>query len=196
MTVLQGALPIDRRSVSEMSPVQTLDGFLAAVERRALRMAEIATRNRDEALDIVQDAMFQLARSYAGQPAAEWPPLFYRILQNKIRDWQRRRKVTSRLFFWRGKPDGDDEDPLDLLPDPALSVPDQFAQGQAMQRLEQALRELPARQRQAFELRIWEGLSVDQTAQAMACSDGSVKTHLSRALSRLRADLSEVYGRE
>jgi RNA polymerase sigma-70 factor (ECF subfamily) len=100
------------------------------------------------------------------------------------------------LFFWRGKPDGDDEDPLDLLPDPALSVPDQLAQGQAMQRLEQALRELPARQRQAFELRIWEGLSVDQTAQAMACSDGSVKTHLSRALSRLRADLSEVYGRE
>jgi len=165
------------------------------VERRALRIAQIATRDRDEALDLVQDAMLQLARRYAAQPAAEWPPLFYRILENRIRDWQRRQTVKRRIFFWRDHDAGNEEDdPLEQVADPAQ--PDGAAllqRRQAMQCLEGALHKLPARQRQAFELRIWEGLSVDETATAMGCSDGSVKTHLSRALHSLRAQLEGVW---
>lgn len=173
----------------------SLDAFLASVERRALRIAQIATRDRDEALDLVQDAMLQLARRYATQPAAEWPPLFYRILENRIRDWQRRQTVKRRIFFWRDHDaESEDDDPLEQVADPAQ--PDGAAllqRHQAMQCLEGALHKLPARQREAFELRIWEGLSVDETATAMGCSDGSVKTHLSRALHSLRAQLEGVW---
>lgn len=174
-----------------------LDAFLAGVERRAFRVAQVATGDRDEALDLVQDAMLQLARRYAARPEAEWPPLFYRILENRIRDWQRRQTLRRRLFWWqdRAAADGDEtEDALESLPDPS-DRQDGLAQLQrreSMQVLERALRALPARQRQAFELRIWEGLSVEDTATAMGCSDGSVKTHLSRALHSLRARLEGV----
>ena len=174
----------------------TLDGFLAWVERRALRIAEIVTRDRDEALDIVQDAMMNLARHYGQRPSGEWPPLFYRILDNRIRDWQRRQTVKNRLFFWQDrKPDEDEpvEDAVMLAPDPGVSVEGRVVQGQAMRKLESALRILPRRQREAFVLRIWEGLSVEQTARSMGCSGGSVKTHLSRALAALRAQLKGVW---
>ena len=180
-------------AVSEHDSTRDLGAFLATVERRALRIAEIATRNRDDALDVVQDAMLQLARSYARRPAPEWPPLFYRILENKIRDWQRRRAVKSRLFLWRAADTDDERDPIALYPDPAPSAGERLQRGEALQRLEQALRELPTRQREAFELRLWEGLSVEDTARAMGCSGGSVKTHLSRALTALRAELEGVW---
>ena len=172
-----------------------LDSFLAAVERRALRIAQIATRDRDEALDIVQDAMMNLARHYPGKPAAEWPPLFYRILDNRIRDWQRRQSVKHRIFFWQdAPPDGEErEDIVERAPDPAPPVEGRLAHQEAMKRLEQALRLLPGRQREAFLLRVWEGLSVEQTAHAMGCSGGSVKTHLSRALSALRERLQGLW---
>jgi RNA polymerase sigma-70 factor (ECF subfamily) len=168
-----------------------LDAFLASVERRALRIAEIGTRDRDEALDLVQDAMMNLANHYARRAAHEWPPLFYRILDNRIRDWQRRQSVKHRLFFWRDRP-GDGEARDDLLaraPDRTAPVESRLAQHEAMGRLDAALRALPRRQRQAFVLRVWEGLSVEQTAGAMDCSGGSVKTHLSRALAHLRSEL-------
>jgi RNA polymerase sigma-70 factor, ECF subfamily len=173
----------------------TLDGFLAAVERRALRVAEIATRDRDEALDIVQDAMMNLSRSYRNRPSLEWPPLFYRILDNRIRDWQRRQTVKNRVFFWQ-KPQPEEDDGPDLIsrvPDVSASVESRALQHEAMQKLESALRLLPQRQRQAFVLRIWEGLSVEQAARSMGCSGGSVKTHLSRALSALRQRLEGVW---
>ena len=173
----------------------SLDAFLASVERRALRMAEIATRDRDQALDLVQDAMFQLARRYALRPAEEWPPLFYRCLQNRIRDWQRRRSVWRRVFFWEDRPldEAGAELPFDA-PDPSASEgADQLQRQQTVTQLEQALRRLPGRQRQAFELRVWEGMDVRDTALAMSCSEGSVKTHLSRALASLRADLQGVW---
>jgi RNA polymerase sigma-70 factor (ECF subfamily) len=178
---------------SEQSPAQAMDVFLASVERRALRIAEVATRDRDEALDIVQDAMLQLARSYERRPRAEWPPLFYRILQNKVRDWQRRRAVKSRLFWWQAPTDESAPDPVAELADPRPTAPDLTQRAQALQHLERALRDLPGRQREAFELRIWEGLSVEDTAQTMGCSGGSVKTHLSRALAALRAQLQGVW---
>ncbi len=175
--------------------VQQLDAFLASVERRAFRMAQIATRDRDEALDLVQDAMLQLSKKYAGRPPEEWPALFYRILENRIRDWQRRQTVKNRLFFWRPSVhDGaQDEDPVEQVAEPGPGPQEELQRVEQMRRLEQALRDLPARQREAFELRLWEGLSVEDTARAMGCSDGSVKTHLHRALAALRQDLEGVW---
>jgi RNA polymerase sigma-70 factor (ECF subfamily) len=173
---------------------QELNQFLAGVERRALRFAEIAVRDRDEALDLVQDAMIKLARNYAGQPEEEWTPLFYRILQNGIRDWHRRRMVRNRVMVWFGRsstPD-DDYDPVAQAPDPMGRTPDeQLEAQQAMQTLEHAVAELPARQREAFMLRTFEGLDVAGTAVAMGCSEGSVKTHYSRAVHTLRDVLGE-----
>ena len=177
-------------------PGPRLDSFLLQVQARALRVAEISTRSRDDALDIVQDAMLHLARSYGGRPAEEWPPLFHRILENKIRDWQRRQTVRNRFFFWRQERDEEDESqpPEDRAPD--LAIPDateRLMQDEAMLRLKVALAELPTRQREAFVLRIWEGLSTEETAASMGCSDGSVKTHLARALSNLRGKLGEAW---
>ena len=173
-----------------------LNQFLAGVERRALRFAEIAVRDRDEALDLVQDAMIKLARNYAGRPEAEWTPLFYRILQNGIRDWHRRQTVRNRVMVWFGRASEptDDYDPVAQAPDPMGRTPDeQIETRQAMQRLEQAVAELPARQREAFMLRTFEGLDVAGTALAMGCSEGSVKTHYSRAVHALRDVLGEYW---
>lgn len=169
-----------------------LDAFLAQIERRAYRMALIATRHRDDALDIVQDAMFKLVRSYAHKPEAEWPPLFYRVLQTCILDWSRRRKVRNLWLRVLGEHEEDGESPLEQLPDSVHATPDfRVAQSAAMDGLEQALTKLPLRQHQAFLLRVWEGLDTAETAQAMGCSEGSVKTHYSRAVHALRELLKE-----
>ena len=171
-----------------------LNQFLAGVERRALRFAEIAVRDRDEALDLVQDAMIKLARNYAGHPEEEWTPLFYRILQNGIRDWHRRQMVRNRVMVWFGRSPAaeDDYDPVAQAPDPMGRTPDeQLEARQAMHTLEQAIAGLPARQREAFMLRTFEGLDVAGTAIAMGCSEGSVKTHYSRAVHTLRDVLGE-----
>ncbi len=171
-----------------------LNQFLAGVERRALRFAEIAVRDRDEALDLVQDAMIKLARNYAGHPEDEWTPLFYRILQNGIRDWHRRQMVRNRVmaFFGRAADAEDDYDPVAQAPDPMGRTPDeQLEAQQAMQKLEHAVAGLPARQREAFMLRTFEGLDVAATAIAMGCGEGSVKTHYSRAVHTLRDLLGE-----
>ena len=173
-----------------------LNQFLAGVERRALRFAEIAVRDRDEALDLVQDAMIKLARNYAGRPEAEWTPLFYRILQNGIRDWHRRQAVRNRVMVWFGRTSdsADDYDPVAQAPDPMGRTPDeQLESRQAMKELERAVGELPARQREAFMLRTFEGLDVAGTAIAMGCSEGSVKTHYSRAVHTLRDVLGEYW---
>lgn len=172
-----------------------LNRFLAAVERRAFRIAQMALRDAEDALDVVQEAMFTLARRYAGRPEAEWPPLFYRILQSRIRDCQRRRAVRSRvLSFFGGQREFEEAppDPVEGAPDPAGGDPaERLAGFEAVQALEQALAALPGRQRQAFVLRILEGLDVADTARAMGCSEGSVKTHLSRAVHSLRERLGE-----
>lgn len=171
-----------------------LDQFLAGVERRALRIAEIGVRDRDEALDLVQEAMIKLARAYGSRPADEWTPLFYRILHNGVRDWHRRQKVRRRVMAWFGKSkDADDDyDPIEAAPDPVGRAPDaELEASEAMERLEAAIGELPARQREAFMLRTFEGLDVAGTAVAMGCSEGSVKTHYSRAVHTLREELGE-----
>jgi RNA polymerase sigma-70 factor (ECF subfamily) len=170
-----------------------LDAFLAQVERRAYRMAYLATRQRDDALDLVQDAMCALVSHYADRGEAELKPLFYRILNARIVDWSRRRKVRSLWMRVLGtRRDEDQDDPLDAVPDPAAPGPERaIGNARAMATLERALRDLPVRQRQAFLLRVWEGLDVGETARAMDCSEGSVKTHLSRAMHALREILEE-----
>ncbi len=171
-----------------------LNQFLAEVERRALRIAEISVRDRDEALDLVQDAMIKLARNYAGRSREEWTPLFYRILQNRIRDWHRRQVVRNRVMVWfgRAKDADNDYDVVAAAPDPAARTPDEELQNsEAMDGLELAVQALPARQREAFMLRTFEGLDVAGTAVAMGISEGSVKTHYSRAVHSLRESLGE-----
>ena len=170
-----------------------IESFLRDVEARAYRIALVHIRDRDEALDIVQDAMIRLVQRYSNRPSEEWPPLFYRILQNRIRDVQRRRAVRSRvLSFFGGTASEEEYDPLVEAPAPRSESPlEQVTSDDAMRALEQALNELPARQREAFMLRNFEGLDVAQTAVAMSCTEGSVKTHYSRAVHRLRVVLSE-----
>jgi RNA polymerase sigma-70 factor (ECF subfamily) len=187
------SIACDRKGVETLQREAKLNRFFADVEKRALRIAEINVRDRDEALDLVQDAMIKLARNYADRPGDEWTPLFYRILQNRIRDWQRRQMVRNRVmvFFGRGSED-DDYDPIAAAPDPAGRTPDEELQShEAMVSLEVAIGELPARQREAFMLRTFEGMGVSGTASAMGCSEGSVKTHYSRAVHSLRETLGE-----
>jgi RNA polymerase sigma-70 factor (ECF subfamily) len=184
------------RARSEETPLEqraALERFLAEVERRAFRMAQLAVGDADAALDIVQDAMIRLARRYADRPAEEWRPLFFRILANRITDHQRRGSVRRRVIAWLApRSDDDDSDPIAELPDPAPVGPDAaLERGEAMAALEAALARLPARQREAFLLREFEGLDVAATALAMDCSEGSVKTHYFRAVHALRAALGE-----
>jgi len=160
------------------------------VERRAFKQAVFAVQDDEAALDIVQDAMMKLAEKYSAKPAAELPLLFQRILQNAIRDHFRRSKVRSSwttLLSNLGLGGEDDEgDPLETLEvDEFSSIPaspaDRLEQSQVMAAIEDAVKGLPERQRQAFMLRYWEELDVSETAKAMGCSEGSVKTHCSRA---------------
>lgn len=170
-----------------------LGNFLASVERRALVIAEVGLRNPDDALDVVQEAMTAFVRAYADKPEMDWAPLFHRVLQNKILDWHRRAQLKRRHFMdlWWDEEEGD-TNPLEQQPDRQSQGPEaRYSLGMASEELALAVEALPLRQRQAVMLRIWEGLDVAETASAMGCSDGSVKTHLSRALKALRARLEE-----
>jgi RNA polymerase sigma-70 factor (ECF subfamily) len=172
---------------------RALETFLAGVERKGFRIAQIALRHEADALDAVQDAMMQLAHRYASRPPQEWKPLFYRILENRIRDMQRRRIVRQRVMTWIPWQGEDEEggDALAQAPDNAPQPAAQVESDEMMRALEQALSQLPGRQRQAFLLRNFEGLDVQETAVAMKCSQGSVKTHYFRALQALRAKLGD-----
>lgn len=188
-----GSLCLGER-VGSLDRTQALDRFLAGIERRAFRMAQIATGNEDEALDLVQDAMLKLVQNYGDRTEGEWGPLFHCILQSRIRDWYRRTRVRNRLreFFHGPQDEEEREDPLEQVPGRADVAPDEeLKRKRACAALDVALRALPLRQQQAFLLRIWEELDVAQTAKAMGCSEGSVKTHLFRALQALRTRLGE-----
>jgi RNA polymerase sigma-70 factor, ECF subfamily len=193
--VWDGPAPAQKEAVLEYT--RELEKFLAEIERRAFRMAQVALRDPDDALDVVQDTMFKLARNYASRPSTEWRPLFYRILENGIRDLQRRRSVRKRFMAWlpgpKQDPENEAQDPLENVADAAPDIPEALMQHQAMHKLEESLRALPARQREAFMLRNFEGLDVAETAAAMRCSEGSVKTHYSRAVHALREQLGEVW---
>ncbi len=187
---------VDLTDSSALSRSRALNQFLASVELKAFKIAQAALRHEDDALDAVQDAMLQLARAYAGRPAQEWKPLFYRILENRIRDMQRRRTVRGRVIAWlpfRGGDEEDEADPITQAPSPEPQPVKRLELDEAMGALEQALAALPRRQQQAFMLRTLEGMDVAETAAAMGCSEGSVKTHYFRAVQSLRAHLGEFY---
>ncbi len=167
-----------------------LDAFLAGVERRATRMAELALGNRDDALDAVQDAMIRLV-GYRDRPEAEWTPLFWSILRRQVTDRHRRATVRRRVLAVLGRADDDRDDPLEMLPDPGQDPAARHADAEAWSALGSALRRLPRRQREAYLLRELQGLDVAQAAAAMGCSEGSVKTHLSRAMTALRTHLED-----
>ncbi|MHB1246741.1 MAG: RNA polymerase sigma factor [Sulfuriferula sp.] len=176
-----------------MSTPEQLSRFLAEVERRAYRHAAFTVRDEQAALDIVQDAMFKLAEKYVDRPAEEYPMLFQRILQNTIRDYFRRQKVrnywtTAISFVMPGQNDhSEDEDAVEYS-QPTAESDDPANQVNTAQRLviiQEALEKLPARQREAFLLRYWEEMDTAETASIMGCSEGSVKTHCSRAIHAL-----------
>jgi RNA polymerase sigma-70 factor (ECF subfamily) len=177
-----------------LETTEVLNSFLAGVERRAFLMARLATGNDDDALDLVQEGMFELVRRYGRRPESEWKTLFYRIMQSRITDWHRRTLVRNRFRVWfdRQEEGADEPDPIEQLAD--RSTPDAATRlllRETGASIDRALRELPLRQRQAFLLRAWEELDVAETAFVMGCSQGSVKTHYFRAIQALRRKLKD-----
>ena len=180
-----------------MASRSELSGFLAGVERRAFKQALFAVRDEDAALDIVQDSMMRLTESYGDKPADELPLLFQRILQNAIRDFYRRSRTRMGRFTSLSSLEAEGDDPADPLE--TLELDDELSpfatphaallQAETLSLVEEALQNLPPRQREAFLLRYWEELDVSQTAAAMGCSEGSVKTHCSRATHAVAAFL-------
>lgn len=176
---------------------QQLSSFLQAVERRAFKQAMFAVHQEESALDIVQDAMLKLAEKYGDRPEEEFPMLFQRILQNTIRDYYRRSKVRSMwtTLLSAFSSDDDDSDPLETLAadadDAGPRTPEsKLLQAQTLNIIDGEIKKLPARQREAFLLRYWEEMDVAETAATMGCSEGSVKTHCSRATHSLASALS------
>ena len=181
-----------------MASSQELSNFLRDVERRAFKQTVYAVRDEHTALDIVQDSMLKLAEKYADKPVTEYPMLFQRILQNTMRDFWRRQKVrnlwtTLLSSFGAGKDGEEDHDPLDTIDveDESENPMAQLEQSQTMKIIEKAIEKLPTRQREAFILRYWEDMDVAETAEVMGCSQGSVKTHCSRAVHTLAALLEK-----
>ncbi|MFN4326149.1 MAG: RNA polymerase sigma factor [Azonexus sp.] len=181
-----------------MASPQQLSCFLESIERRAFKQAMFAVHDEEAALDIVQDAMLKLAEKYGDRPDDEFPMLFQRILQNTIRDFYRRSKVRSMwtTLLSAFSPDDDEEnDPLETLAadtdDAGPRTPEsKLLQAQTLNLIEDEIKKLPARQREAFLMRYWEDMDVAETAAAMGCSEGSVKTHCSRATHALATALS------
>jgi RNA polymerase sigma-70 factor (ECF subfamily) len=189
-----------REQGKALATQKELSDFLAEVERRAYKQALFAVRDDHGALDIVQDAMLKLSEKYSERPPSELPLLFQRILQNAIRDFYRRQKVramwTTPVSALFGSESEDEHDPLETLEVQSESKfmeppPDQLARAQVLGLIEKALEKLPARQRQAFLLRYWEEMDVAEAAKVMGCSEGSVKTHCSRATHALAAMLEK-----
>jgi len=185
--------PTPSRSES-LATERELSDFLKSVEKRAFKRSIYHVRDEEAALDIVQDSMMKLAEHYGDKPPAELPMLFQRILSNCTLDWFRRQKTRNALFsnlsdFESSAGDGD----FDLLEtfsfaegsQQAESAEDVTRRAQTLRQIEMQILELPARQREAFLMRYWEDMDVAETAAAMGCSEGSVKTHCSRAVQAL-----------
>lgn len=171
-----------------------LEEFFAGVEKRAFRLVEVSTGNRDDALDILQDAMCKLVNKYASRNPEEWGPLFNTILQRLIVDWYRRKAVREKFRGWFGlnHNENETEDPMQNFRDNTVQTPEQEVHsGRRIAMLEHAIRALSLRQQQVFLLRTLEGCDVKQTAHIMKCSVGTVKTHYSRAVHILRDKLGD-----
>ena len=179
-----------------MATEQELSDFLKSVEKRAFKRSVYHVRNEEAALDIVQDSMMKLAEHYGDKPVAELPMLFQRILSNCTLDWFRRQKTRNALFSNMGDFEvaGEDGD-FDILEtlmsaEGSESAEDSTRRAQILREIEIEIQALPARQREAFLMRYWEDMNVAETAAAMGCSEGSVKTHCSRAVHTLSRALA------
>lgn len=182
-----------------------LNEFLASVEKRAFRIVRFSTHSDDDALDVVQEAMTRLISRYRDRGPDEWQPLFFRILENCLMDYHRQQQRFSKLFFWRKSARPDDQDgPLESEGSPEAELGPEAGSdalepgwllGQERQRgaVMETIAALPVQQQQCFLLRCWEGMSVRETAAAMSISEGSVKTHLSRARQKLN-EVVEAHG--
>jgi len=167
-----------------------MEAFLIDIEKRAYHMAVLATGSHADALDLLQDSMIKLVTNYQDKPAKQWKPLFYKILQNKIRDWYRHQKVKNLLFFW--KTDEVEEWPPTSSDGSSLDTPEKnLTKDQQQSAALTHLKQLSPKQQQCFLLRSWEGLSVAETAIIMNCSQGSIKTHYFRAVTKLRAMMED-----
>jgi RNA polymerase sigma-70 factor (ECF subfamily) len=186
-----------RAAAPGMASEKELADFLTSIERRAFKQTVYAVRDDDAALDIVQDAMIKLAEKYGDRPLAELTLLFQRILQNVTHDHFRRQKVRNTwvsLFSSFGNADDDDFDPLETIEGQehtsgSESSQEKLERDQVLTLIDAEIQKLPARQREAFLMRYWEDMDVAETAAAMGCSEGSVKTHCSRATHTLAAAL-------
>jgi RNA polymerase sigma-70 factor, ECF subfamily len=182
-----------RQVPSSLATEQELSEFLRSVEKRAFKRSVYHVRDEEAALDIVQDAMMKLAEHYGDKPITELPMLFQRILSNCTLDWFRRQKTRNALFSNMSDFESADDGDFDLLEtftaaegsQQAESAEDTTRRAQIFRAIEAQIQELPARQREAFLMRYWEDMDVAETAAAMGCSEGSVKTHCSRAVAAL-----------
>ncbi|SKA82982.1 RNA polymerase sigma-70 factor, ECF subfamily [Thiothrix eikelboomii] len=183
----------EAKEQSLSSPI-SINHFLASVEKRAFITARLATQNEDDALDIVQDAMLGLVQHYSEHPAVEWGALFHSVLHSKINDWHRRRQVRQRwrVFFHDSAEAEELPEPDELVAQTQFLEPDRQLQNDELsQRLVELIGQLPLRQQQALVLRAWEGYDIAETAKIMGCSEGSVKTHLARAIRQMRDYLGD-----
>lgn len=183
----------DSHKDGRLDDTTRLNHFLREVSRRAFVVARLATQDEDEALDIVQDAMFKLAQKYPRHPDGEWGALFHTILHSRINDWHRRQKVRNRWRVFFSTNDEEDESaPEDHIAQTQFLEPErQLLQDEMSVLVQAAVGQLPLRQQQALLLRGWEGYDIAETAKIMGCSEGSVKTHYSRAIHSLREKLGD-----
>lgn len=186
-------LESDSHENDGLNEAARLDQFLKEVSRRAFVVARLATQDEEEALDIVQDALFKLVQKYSGHPPGEWGALFHTILHSRINDWHRRQTVRNRWrVFFSSKDDEEDVDVAEQTAQTQFLEPErQLLQDEMSVLMQIAIGQLPLRQQQALLLRGWEGYDIAETAQIMKCSEGSVKTHYSRAVHSLREKLGD-----
>lgn len=171
---------------------QQFDQFFKSNEQSAFKMSVALIKHREDALEIVQDSMLNLVRHYAHKPSEEWTLLFYRIVQNKIKDHQRKKSFRNLFHIFSNQQDDDNEDDIIERSQDQQPTPDeQLQQSNNMQHILSALNVLPLRQKQTFILRAWQEFSVKETAFTLSISEGSVKTHYSRALAQLRTLLGD-----
>lgn len=189
LTTLNAQVGNKEAKEHDLSSSISMNHFLQSVEKRAFITARLATHNEDDALDIVQDAMLSLVQNYSQTPSAEWGALFHSILHSKINDWHRRRQVRQRwrVFFNDSADNENVPEPDELVAQTQFLEPDRQLQNDELsERLVAFIGQLPLRQQQALILRAWEGYDIAETAKIMGCSEGSVKTHLARAMRQMR----------
>jgi len=171
-----------------MDLTEQLNAFFIEHEKKAFVIANMSLKNQDDALDVVQDVMLKFVDKYKHKPSQHWAPLFFRMVQNRITDFHRKNSQNKKRFtFFENNTD---KDPVEQVEDDShSSILEIIETTMQIKQLQTALHNLPARQLQAFMCRLWEGLSIAQTAKSMKCSQGSVKTHLFRALKQIRIQL-------